>query len=236
MKGVVIRNIERAPAEVVDALARLGVATVLEAQGRRGLMHPRIRPMQGGARVAGSAVTALCPPGDNAMLHVALELLKPGDILVVAPLSDCSDAYIGDLLATACKVRGARGAVLDTGIRDLAEIRSMGFPVWARTVSAQGTVKEQVVSANVPIVCAGVHVVPGDIVVADDDGVVVVPRRQGETVLAAAEARVRTEEDIRARLEAGEVTMDVFGLRHKLAERGLRYVDGPVDWSGTPDI
>jgi len=232
MNRIAVRNIERASAEIIEGLAKVGVSTAHEALGRMGLMHTGIGPRQQGARIAGSAVTALCAPGDNFMLHVALELLHPGDILVVATLSPSTDGYIGDLLVTAAKARGAVAMVLDAGIRDVAEIREMQFPVWSRCVSAQGTVKETVVSANVPVTCGGAYVVPGDIIVADDDGVVVIPRLQGAGVLEAARRREQDEVSTRARLNKGEVTLDVLNLRSKLSDRGLRYVDGPVDWSG----
>lgn len=232
---VAVRNIERASPELIKGLGECGVATIHESLGRLGLMHPGIRPIQQGARIAGSAVTALCAPGDNFMFHVAIELLQPGDVLVLATTAGCTDGYFGDVLATACKARGAAGVVLDTGVRDVADLRQMGFPVWSRAISAQGTVKETVVSANVPVVCGGAHVTPGDIVVADDDGVVVVPRHKGQDVLEAAHAREEKERGFRERLQKGEVTLDILDLRGKLEERGLRYVDGPVDWTSGVD-
>lgn len=230
MNKIAVRNIERAPADIIARLAKSGVATVHEAFGQHGLMDPRIRPIQCGARIAGSAVTALCTSGDNWMLHVAIEFLQPGDILVLATSSHCDDGYFGDLLATACKVRGAAGVVLGTGVRDVSDLRALGFPVWSRGVSAQGTIKETVGAANVPVVCGGVNVVPGDIVIADDDGVVVIPREDGACVLEGALAREGKEIGIRERLEAGEGTLDLLNLRAKLEKKGLRYVDGPIDW------
>lgn len=227
MTGIAVRNFERAQPDTVSALGEAGVATVHEAQGRRGLMHPRMRPAFAGARAAGSAVTALCEPGDNLMLHVAIELLRPGDLLVVAMTSECTDGLFGDLLALALRKRGARGIVIDAGLRDVAELTKMGFPAWSRAISAQGTVKETVGAVNVPVVCAGVLVHPGDVVVADDDGVVVVPRQRAGDVAAAARQRIDKEAVIAQRLEAGESTLDILGLRERLAERGLRYVDEP---------
>ena len=229
MMGVAVRTIDRVDPDIVRALAAQGTATVHEAQGRSGLMKPWMRAIVPGASVGGTAVTALCAPGDNWMLHVAIELMRPGDVLVVAATSDCTDGYFGDVLAEFVKSRGGVGAVLDTGVRDVAVLRAEGFPVWARAVSAQGTVKESVGSANVPILCGGVRVVPGDAVVGDDDGVVVVPRRDAASVLDAAEARAHKEELMREKLRAGGNTLDLLGLRDKLVDRGLRYVDGPVD-------
>lgn len=232
MKTIAVREIERASAEEIDRLQGFGVATVHEALGRGGLMNPSIRPVIPGVAIAGSAVTALCAPGDNLMLHVGIELLRPGDILVVAVMSDSTDGYVGDLLAASLAARGARGLVIDAGARDIAEIRRTGFPVWSRAVSAQGTVKETVGAANVPVVCAGAEVHPGDVVVADDDGVVVVPRLRAGAVIEAAAARESKEAALGERLAAGELSLDLLSLRGKLAERGLTYVDGPVDWSG----
>lgn len=231
MKTVAVRKIERAPAEEIGRLGELGVATVHEALGRSGLMNPSIRPVAAGARIVGSAVTALCAPGDNMMLHVGIELVQPGDVLVVAPMSPSTDGYVGDLLATSLAARGARGLVIDAGARDVAEIRAMGFPVWSRIISAQGTVKETVGAVNVPVVCAGAYVVPGDVVVADDDGVVVVPRQEAGVVIKAAEARVAKERSLAEKLRDGELSLDLLSLREKLADRGLTYVEGPVDWS-----
>ena len=229
MSGIVVRNIHRAGSGVIAALERLGVATVHEAQGRTGLMQPYMRPLWRGARIAGSAVTALCHPGDNWMIHVAVEVLKPGDVLVVACSSESTDGAFGALLATSVKARGARGVVLDVGCRDANELTQMAFPVWSRAISAKGTVKASLGSVNAPVVCAGVHVVPGDVVVADDDGVVIVPRADAATVTTAGEERQEKEAATRARLEKGELGLDIYDMRKALAEKGLRYIDGPVD-------
>jgi 4-hydroxy-4-methyl-2-oxoglutarate aldolase len=225
--GVVVRRVPRPDPAAVGTLERLGVATAHEAQGRTGLMQPYVRPVWRGARVAGRAVTALCHPGDNWMIHVAAEVIEPGDVLVVACSSECTDGAFGALLATSLRARGARGVVLDLGCRDAPELAEMRFPVWSRAISAKGTVKASLGSVNVPVVCAGAHVVPGDVVVADDDGVVVVPRAEAPRVAAAAEERARKEAATRARLEKGELGLDIYGMRAALTEKGLRYVDGP---------
>ena len=229
LNGVVIRNIHRAEPAVISVLERLGVATVHEAQSRSGLMLPYLRPLWRGARIAGSAVTALCHPGDNWMIHVAVEVLKPGDILVAACSSENTDGAFGELLATSLKARGARGIVLDMGCRDAAEITEMRFPVWSRAISAKGTVKASLGSVNVPVVCAGILVKPGDVVVADDDGVVVVERRRAGDIARAGEEREKKEAGSRSRLQKGELGLDINNMRAALAEKGLKYIDGPVD-------
>lgn len=223
-KGVVVRNIPRAAADLVADFSRFGVATTHEAQGRSGLLDVRVRPVQQNRAISGSAVTVLVSPGDNWMFHVAVEQCQPGDVLLVAPTSDCHDGFFGDLLATSLKARGVVALVGDIGIRDSQTLREMDFPVWSRAVYAQGTVKETLGSVNVPVTCAGQLVNPGDIVVADDDGVVIVPREQAATVHAAAQQRVDAEESKRQRLAAGELGLDIYQMRPALAEKGLRYV------------
>ncbi len=229
MKTVVIRNIPRGPQDAIDALRVAGVATVHEAMGRSGLLAPYLRPIYAGASIAGSAVTTLVAPGDNWMLHVALEQCQPGDVLVVGVMTENTDGMIGDLICTALQTRGVRGVVIDAGCRDVRTLTQMGFPVWSRAISARGTVKATLGNVNLPVVCAGTLVNPGDAVVADDDGVVVVPR--ADIVRVAELARQRTEKEDRSRLRyaAGELTLDVAAMRGNLAAAGLVYVDSADD-------